>query len=117
MDLHHHHQVEVENKNRKILNFVAQGEAMWGMTIIMMLLVIVAIFFCILPVMRLIKKRMNYWDQIENDPRWNIDHFQFSPSHAATQTCTHACSSIEFHMFWLHMFRQIKDEWKAPDAE
>merc|ERR1719233_960965 len=59
------------------------------MTIIMMLLVMVAIFFCILPVMRLIKKRMNYWDQIENDPRWNIDHFQFSPSHAATQTRTH----------------------------
>merc|ERR1719233_2884145 len=55
------------------------------MTIIMILLVMVAIFFCILPVMRLIKKRMNYWDQIENDPRWNIDNFQLSPTHTATQ--------------------------------
>ena len=58
---------------------------MWGMTIIMIILVMVAIFFCIMPVIRLIKKRMSYWDQIENDPRWNIDHFQFSPTHTATQ--------------------------------
>merc|ERR1719357_1968643 len=65
------------------------GDAMWGMIIMIILLLIVAFFFCILPVYRLIKKRMNYWDQIENDPRWNIDHFQFSPSHAATQTRTY----------------------------
>merc|ERR1711915_925295 len=56
------------------------GDAMWGMIIMIILLLIVAFFFCILPVYRLIKRRMNYWDQVENDPRWNIDHFQFSPT-------------------------------------
>jgi hypothetical protein len=55
-------------------------KAKWGMTIMMIILVIVAFFFCIVPVYRLIKKRRTYWDQIENDPRWNVDHFQFSSS-------------------------------------
>merc|ERR1711973_970013 len=55
------------------------------MTIIMVILVMVAIFFCIMPVYKLIKKRMNYWDQVENDPRWNIDHFQFSPTTLSSQ--------------------------------
>merc|ERR1711872_366814 len=71
--------------NESVLPPPNTEEAMWGMTIIMIILVMVAIFFCIMPVIRLIKKRMSYWDQIENDPRWNIDHFQFSPTHTATQ--------------------------------
>ena len=61
-------------------------EAMWGMTIMMIILLIVAFFFCIVPVYRLIQKRRTYWDQIENDPRWNVDHFQFYPS-AGNSNC------------------------------
>ena len=52
------------------------------LAIMMIILVIVAFFFCIVPVYRLIQKRRTYWDQIENDPRWNVDHFQFSSSAA-----------------------------------
>eukprot|EP00092_Neocalanus_flemingeri_P021231 GFUD01023005.1.p1 GENE.GFUD01023005.1~~GFUD01023005.1.p1 ORF type:complete len:167 (-),score=47.25 GFUD01023005.1:102-602(-) len=59
-----------------------KGEAMWGMTIMMIVLVIVVIFFCMLPVYRLLEKRWKHWDQIENDPRWNVDHFQFAPTSA-----------------------------------
>ena len=53
---------------------------MWGMTIMMVTLVIIIFFFCMLPVYRLLQKRWKHWDQIENDPRWNVDHFQFSPT-------------------------------------
>ena len=83
-----------------------QGEnnqAMLSMIFCMLILLVFFIFFCILPVYRLLKKRWNHWNQvmtlmlmttmlclkfqIENDPRWNVDQFQFSASAAASKQC------------------------------
>merc|ERR1719385_639492 len=38
------------------------------------------IFFCMVPVYKALEKRWNHWDDLENDPRWNADSFQFSPT-------------------------------------
>jgi len=32
------------------------------------------------PVYKALEKRWNHWDDLENDPRWNADSFQFSPT-------------------------------------
>merc|ERR1712210_427732 len=43
-------------------------------------LTIVMIFFCMVPVYKALEKRWSHWDDLENDPRWNADSFQFSPT-------------------------------------
>merc|ERR1712107_726725 len=61
------------------------GEAMVSMIICMIILIIFIIFFCLLPLYRLLERRWSHWDQVENDPRWNVDTFQFSASAAANK--------------------------------
>merc|ERR1712012_227965 len=61
------------------------GAAMVSMIICMIILTIFFIFFCLIPVYRLLERRWRHWDLVENDPRWNVDTFQFSPSAAATK--------------------------------
>merc|ERR1712233_157191 len=62
-----------------------KGEALVSMIICMIILIIFFVFFCLIPVYRLLERRWRHWDLIENDPRWNVDTFQFSPSAAATK--------------------------------
>merc|ERR1719300_1671517 len=50
------------------------------MIIMIVILTIVMIFFCMVPVYKALEKRWNHWDDLENDPRWNADSFQFSPT-------------------------------------
>jgi len=56
------------------------GSAIWAMIIMIIILTIVMIFFCMVPVYKALEKRWNHWDDLENDPRWNADSFQFSPT-------------------------------------
>jgi len=59
---------------------MSSAEAVWGMIILSVLLVIVLFFFCCMPVYRALQERYTHWDDPENDPRWNSDHYQFSPT-------------------------------------
>ena len=71
------------------------AQAVVSMIVCMIILLIFFIFFCLLPVYRLLEKRWNHWNQVstttsftmtarlscmqvENDPRWAGDQFQFS---------------------------------------
>jgi len=56
------------------------GSAIWAMIIMIIILTIVMIFFCMVPFYKALEKRWNHWDDLENDPRWNADSFQFSPT-------------------------------------
>jgi len=56
------------------------GSAIWAMIIMIIILTIVMVFFCMVPVYKALEKRWNHWDDLENDPRWNADSFQFSPT-------------------------------------
>lgn len=56
------------------------GSAVWAMIILIIILIIVMIFFCCVPMYRALEKRWSHWDDLENDPRWNADSFQFSPT-------------------------------------
>jgi len=56
------------------------GSAIWAMIIMIIILVIVMVFFCMVPFYKALEKRWKHWDDIENDPRWNAETFQFSPT-------------------------------------
>jgi hypothetical protein len=56
------------------------GSAIWAVIIMIIILTIVMVFFCMVPVYKALEKRWNHWDDLENDPRWNADSFQFSPT-------------------------------------
>lgn len=59
---------------------MSSAEAVWGMFILVVILIIVLVFFCLMPVYRALMARYTHWDDPENDPRWNADQFQFSPT-------------------------------------
>jgi len=59
---------------------ISSAGATWGMIILFVILVIVIFFFCCVPVYKALQARYTHWDDPENDPRWNIDQFQFSPT-------------------------------------
>jgi len=56
------------------------GEAIWAMIIMVTVMLVVVLFFCCMPFYRALDKRWRHWDNPENDPRWNVDQFQFSPT-------------------------------------
>jgi len=59
---------------------MSSAEAAWGMIILVIILIIVIFFFCLLPVYKALQARYTHWEDLENDPRWNADQFQFSPT-------------------------------------
>jgi len=56
------------------------GSAIWAMIVLIVILIMVVIFFCMVPVYKALQTRWKHWDDLENDPRWNADSFQFSPT-------------------------------------
>jgi len=56
------------------------GEAIWAMIIMVTIMLVVVLFFCCMPFYKALEKRWKHWDNPENDPRWNLDQFQFSPT-------------------------------------
>eukprot|EP00092_Neocalanus_flemingeri_P014874 GFUD01016064.1.p1 GENE.GFUD01016064.1~~GFUD01016064.1.p1 ORF type:complete len:183 (-),score=49.76 GFUD01016064.1:422-970(-) len=60
-----------------------QGEIEGGtvaMLVLLVILIFLLVFFCLMPYFRAMFKRWKHWDDPENDPRWNTEHFQFSTS-------------------------------------
>ena len=53
---------------------------MVAMIILLVILIFLLLFFCLLPYFRAMYKQYKYWDDPENDPRWNAEQFQFSTS-------------------------------------
>lgn len=56
------------------------AEATWAMLTVIIIIVVVVIFFCLRPFFRALEKRDQHWDDLENDPRWDAENFQFSPT-------------------------------------
>eukprot|EP00088_Acartia_fossae_P015258 TRINITY_DN18331_c0_g1_i1.p1 TRINITY_DN18331_c0_g1~~TRINITY_DN18331_c0_g1_i1.p1 ORF type:complete len:315 (+),score=86.15 TRINITY_DN18331_c0_g1_i1:140-1084(+) len=59
---------------------ISAAEATWGMLILFIVLTILVFFFCCVPTYKAIQARYMHWEDPENDPRWNADQFQFSPT-------------------------------------
>jgi len=57
-----------------------QGEATWAMLTVIIIIVVVVIFCLLLPFYRALEKRWHHWDDPGNDPRWDVENFQFSPT-------------------------------------
>jgi len=62
------------------MSFNPPGEAIWAMIIMVTLILVILVFFCCMPFYQALEKRWRHWDDPENDPRWNAEHFQFSPT-------------------------------------
>jgi len=56
------------------------AEATWAMLTVIIIIVVVIIFCCALPFYRALEKRWHHWDDLGNDPRWDVENFQFSPT-------------------------------------
>lgn len=54
------------------------AEATWAMITVIVVIIVVVIFCCFVPFWRALKKRDHHWEDPENDPRWDLDNFQFS---------------------------------------
>lgn len=54
------------------------AEATWAMITVIVVIIVVIIFCCFVPFWRALKKREDHWEDPENDPRWDLDNFQFS---------------------------------------
>lgn len=54
------------------------AEATWAMITVIVVIIVVIIFCCFVPFWRALKKRDHHWEDPENDPRWDLDNFQFS---------------------------------------
>ena len=48
------------------------------MITVIVVIIVVIIFCCFVPFWRALKKRDHHWEDPENDPRWDLDNFQFS---------------------------------------
>ena len=48
------------------------------MITVIVVIIVVVIFCCFVPFWRALKKRDHHWEDPENDPRWDLDNFQFS---------------------------------------
>jgi len=59
---------------------VPEDAAMWAALTVLVILVVVLIVFCCIPVYKALAKRWRHWDDLDNDPRWARDTFQFSPT-------------------------------------
>ena len=58
--------------------FDISAEATWAMITVIVVIIVVVIFCCFVPFWRALKKRDDHWEDPENDPRWDLDNFQFS---------------------------------------
>ena len=58
--------------------FDISAEATWAMITVIVVIIVVVIFCCFVPFWRALKKRDHHWEDPENDPRWDLDNFQFS---------------------------------------
>lgn len=56
------------------------AEATWAMITVLVVVVVVLVFCCLVPFYRALEKRYHHWEDEENDPRWDNDQFQFSPT-------------------------------------
>jgi len=56
------------------------AEATWAMIIVLVVVIVVLVFCCLVPFYRALEKRYHHWEDEENDPRWDNDQFQFSPT-------------------------------------
>eukprot|EP00090_Calanus_glacialis_P012629 TRINITY_DN21230_c0_g1_i1.p1 TRINITY_DN21230_c0_g1~~TRINITY_DN21230_c0_g1_i1.p1 ORF type:complete len:307 (-),score=93.34 TRINITY_DN21230_c0_g1_i1:119-1039(-) len=56
------------------------AEATWAMLTVLIIIIVVIIFCCLLPFYRALEKRWHHWDDLGNDPRWDVENFQFSPT-------------------------------------
>jgi len=56
------------------------AEATWAMITVLVVVIVVLIFCCLVPFYRALEKRYHHWENEENDPRWDNDQFQFSPT-------------------------------------
>jgi len=56
------------------------AEATWAMITVLVAVIVVLIFCCLVPFYRALEKRYHHWEDEENDPRWDNDQFQFSPT-------------------------------------
>lgn len=56
------------------------AEATWAMITVLVVVIVVLIFCCLVPFYRALEKRYHHWEDEENDPRWDNDQFQFSPT-------------------------------------
>ena len=50
------------------------------MLTVLIILAVVLIFCCLLPFYKALEKRWRHWDDLSNDPRWDLVNFQFSPT-------------------------------------
>lgn len=56
------------------------AEATWAMITVIVVVIVVLVFCCLVPFYRALEKRYHHWEDEENDPRWDNDQFQFSPT-------------------------------------
>lgn len=56
------------------------AEATWAMITVLVVVIVVLVFCCLVPFYRALEKRYHHWEDEENDPRWDNDQFQFSPT-------------------------------------
>jgi len=56
------------------------AEATWAMITVIIVVIVVIIFCCLIPFFKALEKRYHHWEDEENDPRWDQDQFQFSPT-------------------------------------
>jgi len=52
---------------------------MVALIVLVIILIFLVVFICLIPYFREFSRRSKYWEDPANDPRWNEDHFQFSP--------------------------------------
>jgi len=57
-----------------------------ALMVMVVILAFLLIFFCLMPYIKEITRRAQYWNDPENDPRWNKDNFQFSPKLARRES-------------------------------
>ena len=55
------------------------------MITVIVVIIVVVIFCCLVPFWRALKKRDDHWEDPENDPRWDLDNFQFSTTSPAVE--------------------------------
>ena len=63
-----------------VLIFSISAEAAWAMLTVLIIIIVVLIFCCGVPFYQALEKRWHHWDDLGNDPRWDVENFQFSPT-------------------------------------
>ena len=46
------------------------------MIVVIIVIIVVLIFCCLVPFYRALEKRYHHWDDLEHDPRWDVENFQ-----------------------------------------